>query len=94
MKRKEILEAAIRTITQGRQNDYGEPEDNFATIAKFWTIYTGAYITPKDVAAMMILLKVARTFADSTIKDDTWIDIAGYAACGAEVENEKAAAAI
>lgn len=38
-------------------------------------------LTPQDVACMMILLKVAR-IKSGHHKDDNWIDIAGYAACG------------
>ena len=64
-----------------------------------WTAYigevtmpNGATITidlrPQDVAVMMMLLKIARigTGAD---KEDNWVDIAGYAACGGEVESER-----
>lgn len=66
-----------------REEDYGSPEDNFAVIAALWTAYTGTDITPKDVAMMMALLKIARAKAGS--KPDTYVDLAGYAACGAEI---------
>jgi len=36
---------------------------------------------------MMILLKIARLRRQS--KDDTWIDICGYAALGSEMEEGK-----
>lgn len=52
-------------------------------IAALWTAYTGTDVTPKDVAMMMALLKIARAKAGS--KPDTYIDLAGYAACGAEI---------
>ena len=42
-------------------------------------------LAPEDVAAMMILLKLARV-AGGHGKSDNWIDIAGYAACGGELE--------
>lgn len=48
-----------------------------------WTAYTGTDVTPKDVAMMMALLKIARAKAGS--KPDTYVDLAGYAACGAEI---------
>ena len=38
----------------------------------------------EDVAIMMILLKIAR-IQTGTFKPDNYIDIAGYAACAAEV---------
>lgn len=94
MNRKEFLEAArSATHSEDKDHDYGSPEDNFGTIAELWTTYlhaTGAIegfhkeITSSDVAAMMILLKIARV----AISDhaDNWIDIAGYAACGGEID--------
>ena len=39
--------------------------------------------TSIDVAMMMALLKVARIKAGGT--DDSFVDLAGYAACGAEI---------
>ena len=40
-------------------------------------------LSSADVAAMMIMLKVARV-RNGKAKDDSWVDMAGYAACGAE----------
>ena len=82
--RESILDAAKRCVCGDREQDYGSPEDNFAVIAALWTAYTGTDITPKDVAMMMALLKIARAKAGS--KPDTYIDLAGYAACGGELE--------
>lgn len=45
----------------------------------------GVYIDANDVAMMMALLKIARIAAGGG-KADSWIDLAGYAACGAECE--------
>lgn len=92
MDRKECLETALEIVTKDRQNDYGTPENNFGTIAGYWNTYlhsTGAlketgWVLPHDVAAMMALLKIARV-ASSPTKDDNWVDLAGYAANGAEI---------
>jgi hypothetical protein len=43
-------------------------------------------LDPWDVAAMMALLKIAR-ISSGNAKDDNWIDLAGYAACGGELES-------
>ena len=83
MNRLDTLKAAAECVCGSREEDYGSPEDNFAVIAALWTAYTGADITPKDVAMMMALLKIARAKVGS--KPDTYIDLAGYAACGAEI---------
>lgn len=87
MTRTEILLAAQRCVCGDREQDYGSPEDSFATIAALWTAYLGAEIDSKDVAAMLALLKIARIAAGHA-KEDNWVDLAGYAACGGEIETE------
>jgi hypothetical protein len=90
MNRKEILEAAAKCVCGDREQDYGSPEDNFRTIGDLWSSYLHgagkpAFITAKDVAAMLALLKIAR-IASGHAKEDNWVDLAGYAACGGEIE--------
>lgn len=92
MNRKEILEAArTATHSEDKDHDYGTPENNFVTIADLWNVYLEAShddyasLDARDVAAMMILLKVAR--AATSTKADHWVDIAGYAACGGEIDD-------
>lgn len=92
MERTEILEAARKCVCGDREQDYGSPESNFERIAKMWEIYlsgkeTYVSIEPHDVAAMLALLKIAR-IASGNAKDDNWIDLAGYAACGGEIEGK------
>lgn len=85
MNRKEILDTAIKTVCEDRQDSYGKPEDNFAIIADLWSGYLGGVmLKAEDVAVMMILLKIAR-IRTGKYKPDNFIDIAGYAACAAEV---------
>lgn len=83
MNRLDTLKAAAECVCGSREEDYGSPEDNFAVIAALWTAYIGTDVAPKDVAMMMALLKIARAKAGS--KPDTYVDLAGYAACGAEI---------
>ena len=96
--REYILREAARIVCGDRNEQYGEPEDSFRAIAEFWETYVrercvskgaSVCIQAADVAMMMVLLKVARTIVGT--KADTYIDIAGYAACAAEAEanNEK-----
>ena len=86
MTRKELLGAAAKCVVGDREEDYGSPEQNFERIAAFWSTYLGiADITAKDVAAMLALLKIAR-IASGHAKSDNWVDLAGYAACGGEIE--------
>ena len=85
MKREEILKTAKSCVCGERDEDYGKPEDNFFRIASYWSVYLNHPVTPRDVAMMMILLKVARTNLGGT--DDCYVDIAGYAACAGEIYN-------
>ena len=95
MTRDEILTAAQRCVSGDREQDYGSPENNFKIIAALWNSYLcgefldespeAAIIKPKDVAAMLALLKIAR-ISSGHAKADNWIDLAGYAACGGEIE--------
>lgn len=86
MTRKECLDAAVDIVCKNRENTYGNPEDNFSVIAKLWSLYIEREITSSDVAVMMILLKIAR-IKGGNFKGDNYIDIAGYAACAAEIGN-------
>lgn len=94
MKRTEILDAAKNIVNGERDQQYGSPEDSFAVIAELWQSYirsgcikVGAVvrILPEDVAAMMALLKIARISTGQS-KADNWVDLAGYAACGGEIQ--------
>ena len=84
MTRKETLDEALRCVC-GDREAYGTPEDNFSRIARLWADYLRHPIYPHDVAAMMALLKIAR-IASGAPKIDNWVDLAGYAACGAELQ--------
>lgn len=85
MKREEILQKAEEIITGEREHQYGKPENNFSYIANLWNVYLkGTHITSKDVAIMLILLKIARTDGNEKYIDN-YIDICGYAACAGEV---------
>lgn len=84
MNRTELLNKALEIVNGARQENYGSPEQNFARIAAFWTLYLQRHITPADVAIMMILMKTAR-LQNNVKHEDSWIDIAGYAANGVEV---------
>lgn len=89
--REDVLDTAKEIVCNDRNNQYGEPEDNFGLIAKLWSCYTSTNLSSKDVANMMILFKVARN-ATGNSKVDNWVDIAGYAACGAECDGFEAEA--
>ena len=87
MTRRECLETAEHMVNGDREHDYGTPEDNFKTIAGLWSGYLGKEISSLDVAMLMALMKIARIKAGT--KPDSFVDLAGYAACGAEIAGGK-----
>ena len=84
--RKKTLDAAAQAVLQDRAAAYGTVENNFQNIANLWSVYLNTDVTPSDVASMMTLLKVARLMNNPS-HFDSWVDIAGYAACGGEVSH-------
>lgn len=85
--REEILSLATKYVTSDRQAQHGAPENTFGLIAEYWSVYLGRPLGAHDIAAMMVLLKVARSQMNPAAFDN-WVDMAGYAACGGELANE------
>jgi hypothetical protein len=75
-------------VLRDRNREYGGPEDSFGVIANFWSVYLGRKVYPADVAMMMALLKIARIRANRGYGDG-YVDLAGYAACGAEIMDRR-----
>jgi Domain of unknown function (DUF6378) len=79
--RKALLVEAADIVTKDRNTTHGEPEDTFARIGLLWGSYLQMGISATDVANLMILMKVGRLSTNAAHRD-SWVDIAGYAACG------------
>lgn len=87
-----ILAEAGAIIAGARETDYGKAEDSFQIIAQLWNTYIednqargGGRLGGRDVALMLILMKVARDGHKS--KRDNLVDIAGYAALAEKCED-------
>lgn len=88
MNREELLAAARAVVMGPREAQYGPPDKNFKCIADLWSAYLGVPIATHDVAAMMVLMKTTR-LRETPTHTDSWVDIAGYAACGAEIATKE-----
>ena len=91
-----VLDLAIVAVAD-RGLNYGKPEDNFARIAVRWRAHIknrfNIDLTGLDgvsVAIMCADLKLAR-LENSPGHLDSWTDLAGYAACGANIACEEPA---
>lgn len=90
--RGDLLAEAAKIVAVDRNSNYGEPEDSFGDIAALWNAQGYTFtkaggsrpLTGSDVALMMTSMKLARLKNNPTHRD-SWVDIAGYAACGYEV---------
>lgn len=87
---------AMDIVTRGRGEDYGHPEDCFATIATLWKAYLDARfdgvdldLQAIDVARLMQLLKLARRIVAPHPKKDSFVDAIGYVLCEAQCETEE-----
>ena len=91
MTKEEILKKAKELITGDRNDTHGDAFQNHAEIAEFWNIFLDkklqpmASITAKDVAIMMILLKVSRSNQGKKFNLDNFVDMAGYSAIAGEI---------
>lgn len=89
-RRGRVLNSALDAVCGDRDEKHGEPEDNFRVIAELWSAYLNAGLpsaapkmdlTAQAVADMMILFKIGRCATALEYCRDTYVDIAGYAAC-------------
>jgi hypothetical protein len=85
--RQFFLKTAEQLINGPRAKEYGPARKNHERIAQIWSIILEQEITPEQVVACMVGLKLARLSEDMT-KDDSWVDIIGYAALGGEIIND------
>ena len=96
MNREQIVALAAEAadiVTRGRNEEYGQPEDSFEAIASVWQGYiealasAGSAWPPKlgasNVADMLLLMKMCRNLHQP--KRDSFVDMIGYALCGARI---------
>lgn len=95
--RKRLLDNASEYVLKQRNKSYGEPDEDFQRIARIASAM-GFRMAPEgsngphrelkgsDVALFMIALKTSR-LVWSPDHEDSWTDVAGYAACGFETAN-------
>jgi Domain of unknown function (DUF6378) len=105
--RADLLDEAKQLITGDRNNTYGPPTQDFARTAAvlnalgFQVVHEREAelvvedIQPHHVAMILAAVKLSR-LTWSPEKRDSWVDLAGYAACGHEcaIDEDQAAAVL
>lgn len=81
-----LLIDKLKNILEERASTHGDFKDNFRTIARFWSEYLQleGELSGKQVADMMILLKISRSMGGKDHEDD-WLDKMGYANLGGQL---------
>lgn len=86
MTAKQIHAEAAKIVNGDRQKDYGPPKFNHGCTAALWSAYLGRrsmasgfsfQLDARDVCMLNILQKISRDA--NKRKDDTLVDIVGYA---------------
>lgn len=80
-KHSTILDKAKDLIYGDRVNDYGKTSDNFKNICVGWEIIFKDGFTPERVGLAMAWLKICRASNDNCEKEDSLVDLSGYAGC-------------
>ena len=88
MTREEVLELAGDLTSAVRDEVYGDPLTNHERIAELWSAILNTDITREEVVLCMIAVKMSR-LCRSPEHADSWVDIAGYAAIGGEMTDER-----
>lgn len=87
--RSDLLAQAQQTVDGDRDREFGDPLENMKCAAQLIGGYLGARrgdsIEAADVPILMALFKIAR-LAGKRGSTDSWLDLAGYAAVGYEVQ--------
>lgn len=90
--REELLDAAKEAVTKHRNNEYGPPTQDFQRTVDMLNVLGFKFeysegittgLSSHHVAMIMICLKLSRLSWDP-YKEDSWLDVAGYASCGWE----------
>lgn len=91
MKRDQVLDKAAKLVGEVRNAVYGPPTADFGRTAAMLTALGFRFerdsIESHHVAMIMAVVKLSR-LAASPGHEDSWVDLAGYAACGAECAEE------
>ena len=88
MKRENVLATAGQLITGDRARDYGDAYENHERVATMWSAILGIKVSVRMVYLCLLALKISR-LVKTPGHTDSWVDICGYGALGAEEKDDK-----
>ncbi len=87
MKRDKLLDEAKNLVNGPRAKDYGDAYENHERVAQLWSTILGQDVSVSQVYQCLMALKLARLIVSPT-HTDSWVDIAGYASLGGEIDGK------
>jgi hypothetical protein len=87
MKRDKLLDEAKNLVNGPRAKDYGDAYENHERVAQLWGTILGQDVSVSQVYQCLMALKLARLIVSPT-HTDSWVDIAGYASLGGEIDGK------
>jgi hypothetical protein len=87
MKRDKLLDEAKNLVNGPRARDYGDAYENHERVAQLWSTILGQDVSVSQVYQCLMALKLARLIVSPT-HTDSWVDIAGYASLGGEIDGK------
>ena len=88
MKRENVLAKAGQLITGDRARDYGDAYENHERVATMWSAILGIKVSVRMVYLCLLALKISR-LVKTPGHTDSWVDICGCGALGAEEKDDK-----
>ena len=79
MKAIELLREAADTVGV-RNKTHGDIDECFGMAAKFWSLYLGVEVKPRQVSRCQELFKIVREMVGSPSEEDHYKDSSAYAA--------------
>ena len=87
MNRSKALEN-VQAILKQRGESYGDLRQNWTQTSQMMSMIAGKDITPEQLGAMMIAMKLSRLANSDCRHVDSLLDIIGYAALTLEIIDE------
>ena len=87
MKRDKLLDEAKNLVNGPRARDYGDAYENHERVAQLWSTILRQDVSVSQVYQCLMALKLARLIVSPT-HTDSWVDIAGYASLGGEIDGK------
>lgn len=89
MKATDLLKEAADIVAGLRNETHGDIDKCFELTAKFWSLYLGFEVKPRQVSRCQELTKIVREIVGSPSERDHYLDSAAYAAIAGQLRSSE-----